>query len=208
MGMSATEFNERYGFYAQRSVPAAGRTVGRTMGTGQSFGMVVDLAGFEAGIDAMADVLEEAARPAAQSAAQVLYDAVRLNVFALGSKTGLLLDSIYQVYSKANSSPGQATYYVSWNVKKAPHGHLVEFGHLQRYKVYTGKDGKWYTAVRPEKKGTPKPGRYATQAQKDAYYVPLAVPRQVAAQSFIRKAMSAFPAAEAAAEQKLLELIT
>ena len=186
MGMSATEFNERYGFYARRSVPAAGRAGGRTAGGGQSFGMVVDLDGFEAGIDAMADVLEEAARPAAQSAAQVLYDAVRLNVFALGSKTGRLLDSIYQVYSKANSSPGQATYHVSWNAKKAPHGHLVEFGHLQKYKVFLGKDGKWYT----DKKQ------------------PLPTPRQVAAQSFIRKAMSAFPAAEAAAEQKLLELIT
>lgn len=206
MGMSSTEYNERYGFRANRSGRAiTSRSTGKRT---QSFDMSVDLDDFLLGMDEMADRLEEAARPAAQAAAQVLYDAVRLNVFSLGSKTGLLLKSIYQVYSKTESSPGRATYHVSWNASTAPHAHLVEFGHLQRYKVYTGKDGKWYTAVRPEKKGMRKPGRYATQAEKDAYYVPLAVPRQVGAQSFIRKAMSAFPAAEAAAEQKLLELIT
>src|SRR5205085_5719958 len=41
---------------------------------------------------------------------------------------GALKASIYQVFSKDNSGSGHATYHVSWNAKKAPHGHLVEFG--------------------------------------------------------------------------------
>jgi len=34
-----------------------------------------------------------------------------------------------------------------------------------------GKDGKWHTAIRPDKRGTKKPSRRASQAEKDAYYV-------------------------------------
>lgn len=36
---------------------------------------------------------------------------------------------------------------MTWNSKKAPHGHLVEFGHLQPFKVYKGADGQWYTST-------------------------------------------------------------
>lgn len=156
---------------------------------------------------AMGDQAEHAARPAAQAAAQTLYNAVERNVERIGQKSGRLRNAIYQVYSEDQSGPGRATYHISWNHRKAPHGHLIEFGHFQRYKVYVGSDGQWYTAVRPDMRGKRRPRRGASQAEKDAYYVPLASPRQVAAQSFIRSAASAFPAAQAAAEAKLLELI-
>jgi HK97 gp10 family phage protein len=161
----------------------------------------VDMASLYAMVDEMGDAAEAAARPAAQAAAQVLYDEVRRNVAAIPAKTGKLAQSIYQVYSQANSAAGRATYHVSWNVRKAPHGHLVEFGHIQRYATYVGSDGNFYTAVRPDARGKRRPGRGASQAVKDAYYVPLPAPKQVPARSFVRRAEVKFPlAAEAAAD--------
>lgn len=136
-------------------------------------------------LDALADEAEAAARPAAQAGAQVLYDAVMRNVASIGKVTGNLGRSIYQVYSKDESGPGSATYHVSWNHVKAPHGWLVENGHLQRYKVYLGKDGKWYT-------------------NKNA---PLPEPKHVGARPFVRPAQALFPQALDAAEAELRKRI-
>lgn len=69
--------------------------------------------------------VQEAARPAAQAGAQVLYGQVRINV-PVG--TGRLKSAIYQVFSQDFSGDGYATYHISWNKKKAPHGHLIEGG--------------------------------------------------------------------------------
>lgn len=172
-----------------------------------TFALDVDLGGFDAMIDEKVVAVETAARPAAQAAAQVLYDAVKVNVAGLGKVTGNLDKAIYQAFSADNSAPGKATYHVSWNAKKAPHGGLVEFGHIQRYKVYMGSDGKWYTAIRPEMVGKPKPSRRAAQGVKDAYYVPLPAPKQVAARSFVRKAASKFDQATAAAREVFFNLV-
>ena len=57
--------------------------------------------------------------------AKVIYDEVLQNVPV---KSGTLKASIYRVYSPERSSDQRKTYRVSWNKKKAPHGHLVEFG--------------------------------------------------------------------------------
>lgn len=167
----------------------------------------VDLSSLDAMMEELGDRAEAAARPAAQAASQVLYEAVVGNVERLGQVTGKLRSAIYQAFSQDNSGPGRATYHVSWNHRKAPHGSLVEFGYTQRYQVRVGKGGQWYTVVRPEMQGKPKPRRNATQAEKDAYYVPLPAPRQVAAKAFVRNAARAFPAAEAAAKKKLLDEI-
>jgi HK97 gp10 family phage protein len=59
--------------------------------------------------------------------AKVTYDEVRLNT-EKNKKTGLLQSAIYRVYSPEKSTDDQKTYRVSWNKKKAPHGHLIEFG--------------------------------------------------------------------------------
>jgi len=164
----------------------------------------VDLDHLENYLERLGDKAEAAARPAAQAAAQVLYDQVKRNVAAIPRKTGNLANSIYQVFSAQNSGPGVATYQVSWNKRKARHGYLVEFGHIQRYVTYVGRDGNFYTAVRPSMRGKPKPGRRASQAQKDAYYVLAPTPKQVAAQSFLRSAVSQSQAAADAAEQALI----
>lgn len=82
-----------------------------------------------AGLDAIALGAVKQVRPAAQAGAQTFYDEVKLNVGRLGRKTGNLDSSIYQVFSKDNSSDKTATYHISWNHIKAPHGHLIENGH-------------------------------------------------------------------------------
>jgi hypothetical protein len=148
----------------------------------------VDISAVDAVVDGIEVQLLENARPAAQAGIDVLYQAALRNVNALGRKTGNLASSIYQVFSRSNSQQGgagylRATYHVSWNHRKAPHGHLVEYGHIQKYKVYLGKDGKWYTNKK----------------------APLPTPVQVAARPFIRPAAAEFPRAEAAMRERLLQ---
>lgn len=132
--------------------------------------------------------IHRAVRPAAQAAAEVFYRAALKNVQALGATTGNLRSSIYQVFSKDHSTEvpdgyARATYHVSWNAREAPHGHLIEYGHIQKFKVYLGKDGRWYTNKK----------------------APLAAPKQVAARPFMRTALNAAEAADAAAQKAFHE---
>ena len=136
-----------------------------------TFRITVDLAGLRGQLQADAQACGEAARPAAQAGAQVLYDEVRRNVAGIKRHTGNLAASIYQAYSADNSmAGGRATYHVSWNARKAPHGHLVEFGHMVRYEVSYD----------------PQTRRFTTHKDR-----PLPAPRQVAARPFIRPAVAA-----------------
>ncbi len=163
----------------------------------------MDLSSLDDVVDELGEDIESAVRPAAQAGAQVLYDRVRLNVSGMGRKTGNLFNSIYQVYSEKDSVNGSAVYHVSWNAKKAPHGHLMEHGFLQRYRYYQGADGKIRPMVRPGMDGRPRPRKRASQAEKDAYYVTLPAPIQVPARAFVRRAIDQFPAATAAVEAEL-----
>lgn len=60
-----------------------------------------------------------------------------------------LAESIYLAYSDSRSIPeqGMASYGVTWNSRKAPHGHLLEFGYWQRYAVFKDKNGNWRTDI-------------------------------------------------------------
>ncbi len=140
--------------------------------------ITVDLKGADAVLDGVAADSEAAARPAAQAMAQVLYDQVKLNVSRIRKHTGNLDRSIYQAFSPDNSSAGRMTYHVSWNAKKAPHGHLVEYGHLQRYLVTIDERGRWIT-------------------HKDK---PLLHPIHIAGKPFIRPVVAYFEQARAAGE--------
>ena len=69
----------------------------------------------------------------AATAAAVVRDEVRANVAGdragmPGVVTGNLRDSIYMARDDESSNDERATYVVSWNKRKAPHGHLLEFG--------------------------------------------------------------------------------
>lgn len=163
--------------------------------------MGLDLAAFRAIVESDRKAVNEASRPAAQAGAQVLYDSVLQNVRGLGRKTGKLAAAIYQAYSPENSRNGKHQYNVSWNAGKAPHGHLVEFGYLQRYRMYQGNDGQIRPMVRPGMDGQKRPRRRASQAEKDAYYVPRpGGPLHVPGKAFVRRAVDQFPKALDAAE--------
>ncbi|QIL69566.1 HK97 gp10 family phage protein [Diaphorobacter sp. HDW4B] len=174
----------------------------------RTFTAEIDTSGLAAYLDQLGDEAEKAIRPAAQAGVQVLYERVQANVAQIGKKSGNLASSIYQVYSKTNSEEGRnAEYQVSWNRKKAPHGHLVEYGYLRRYRYYKGNDGQIRPMVRPGMEGKPKPGRRASAAQKAAYYVMLDTPVHVPGKFFVRNAATAFDAAYRAAENELLQRV-
>ena len=63
-------------------------------------------------------------------------------------RRGLLSHAMYLVYSEAKSGNGIFTYTVSWNATKAPHGHLIEFGHWRTHVVYKAAIGEWYSDLR------------------------------------------------------------
>ena len=143
-----------------------------------NLGIKAQLAGFE-------DDIARALRPEAQSGAEVLYQEVKKNVNLIGVKTGNLSRSIYQAYSKDNSTDGKLqTYHISWNARKAPHGHLVEYGHVQTHvTVISKKTGKWITLKNR----------------------PLASPKIVGARPFVRPAMAKFPLALEIAKTRFFE---
>ena len=148
-----------------------------------TFSISLDISALDRTIGGLTADCEEAARPAAQAMAQVLYDDVARRAAALGSKTGRLRSAIYQAFSARQSVDGRAVYHVSWNPKKAPHGHLVEFGHTMTHAAYFDeKRQRWFTDKRR----------------------PIA-PRQVAAQPFVRPAIARFPAAQQAGFDRYLQ---
>ena len=148
------------------------------------FSTSIDLSAFERDMEALAERAEKAARPAAQAGAQVIYERVKANVAALGRKTGNLDSAIYQAFSANNSGEGKATYHVSWNATKAPHGHLVEWGYIKRWQSIM-INGKWVTLKNR----------------------PLATPVQVPGKAFMRRAKDALPMAEESMRAKFLEVL-
>lgn len=153
------------------------------------FKVSFNLAAVEKQTDYLRQLVTKSVVVATQAGAQVLYDEVRRRAAGFAD-TGTLARSIYQYRNKDEQRPGHAQYKISWRKggkKKdasasenkamsalpiAAHGALVEYGYIQRYASYVGSDGNWYTAIRPEMRNKPRPKGRASQAAKDAYYVP------------------------------------
>ena len=150
-----------------------------------AFSIKLSFGGFEDFIAAEEQKVIDAARPAAQAGAQVLYDAVKNNVAALGKKTGNLDRAIYQAFSEDKSGPGKAVYHISWNAKKAPHGHLVENGYIKKYQVVLTSKGKWVTLKNK----------------------PLANPVHIPGKHFVGRAQDQFPKAYEAMRAEFLRRI-
>ena len=79
-------------------------------------------------------------------------------------QSGRLAESIYQKFSPENSGHGRARYHISWRLtgepdapNRAPHAHLLEFGHWRYFKVVRIKGGEYRTAVRPGMEGVKAP---------------------------------------------------
>lgn len=60
---------------------------------------------------------------------------------------GSLRDAMYLAFNQRMSNSKEFTYTVTWNGKKAPHGHLVEMGYRQIYQVIFSKEKGWHTLV-------------------------------------------------------------
>lgn len=180
--------------------------------------LTFDLSEVYAKLEGMEAKIDAAIRPAAQAGAQVFYEEA---VLRAPSRSGKLKSAIYQKFLPEESSDRKATYKVSWRTgyKKgtdgtalptAPHGHLLEFGWVQRYEVYYNSRGEFKTKIRPEAKGKKRPSRFAPQSVKDAYYVlRKGGPVQWLPKSFIRASYEAKRGeAIAAIEAKLVEEIS
>lgn len=179
-------------------------------------------------VDNFKEVAKTAVRPAAHAASKVFYDEVRARALSVAGSSRLQA-SVYEKFivdSSAGLNGTSAKYHISWrkghsqNNKKGQagagglpsvtFGHWLEFGYIQRYAVHKDEEtGEWFTLIRPEKRGTPKPKRGASQAQKDAYYVPRpGGPVQWLPKSFLRSSYEAVNlAAKQAAIARLHELI-
>lgn len=132
----------------------------------------VDFKDAVAGLDKLSEIRVKLARSMAVAGGKVLRDEAKarapVGTDEGGSKSpGLLQRAIYVAYRDAVSTEAKQVYAISWNAKKAPHGHLIEFGHWQTHVRYKGKDGNWYTGAK------------------------LAVPKWVPAHPFLRPAMDA-----------------
>lgn len=176
--------------------------------------------------DNLEDAMKSAIRKAAGAGAEVFYNEVRHRALAIGGSKRLQ-ESIYQKFvvdSKGGVLGESATYHISWRKghsqnNKEGHagegalpsttiGFWIEFGRWQRYMVRTDKNGEWYTVKRQGVTGKP-PGRKASQAQKDAYWMPRnGGPVFHPAKSFLRSGYDAAKEkAVQAAQARMKELI-
>lgn len=55
-------------------------------------------------------------------------------------RKGLFASAIYLAYKQDLSGPAKVVYSITWNSKKAPHGHLIEYGH---WRYNTQVNGRW-----------------------------------------------------------------
>lgn len=128
----------------------------------------VDLSSVLAGLDRLSGVSESLARSMAVAAGKVVRDEAKARAPV---DTGKLRDALYLAYSDRRSRESKVVYSVTWNSEKnsnkAPHGHLLEFGHWQTHALYKGRDGEWYVGA------------------------PLAQPKWVPARPFLRPAYEA-----------------
>ena len=95
-----------------------------------------DFSGALAGLERLKGAARESlARSMAVAGGKVLRDEAKL---LAPKETGLLESAIYLAYKEKKSSSRQQVYSVTWNAKKAPHGHLIEFGHWRYNKIING----------------------------------------------------------------------
>ena len=115
-----------------------------------------DTSGWSAGLDRLLGPARVSlARSMAVAGGEVLRDEAKLR--APRSSRGAvseagpripLAETIYLAFRDRYSGDKEVQYAVTWNKAKAPHGHLVEFGHWQIYPVIRKPDGSYVTDKR------------------------------------------------------------
>lgn len=110
------------------------------------------------GLDGLLTIREPVSRAMGVAMGQSVRDEaiVRAPVLQAGNegydnqRANQLKEAIYLAYDGRRSilNAGHLVYGVSWNAKKAPHGHLQEFGHFMPYEAHVNlKSHKWYTPL-------------------------------------------------------------
>ena len=133
----------------------------------------VDMSEVIKGFDKLLAVREPVARAMGVAMGQDVRDEakVRAPVLKPGNEgtddqqPGTLRDAIYLAFDKRGRVLNGASYkyVVSWNSKRAPHGHLVEFGHWLTYEYARTADGRFYTPIPTSP--NPSPGGFFVAAQ-------------------------------------------
>lgn len=105
-----------------------------------------------AGFDKLTAAKEPIARAMGVAMGQAVRDEAKVRVpvgthFGGALTPGLLRDAIYLAYDARRNVLNESVYryVVSWNSSKAPHGHLIEFGHWMPYIYATDKSGHYWT---------------------------------------------------------------
>jgi hypothetical protein len=115
-------------------------------------GIKADFSGWQRAVEKLQGPLKVSlARSIAVGMGEVLRDEAKQ---LAPIKEGVLKDSIYLAFKEGRSNGQEVVYSVTWNHLKAPHGHLIEFGHLRVNEVIRLDDGTWrFTTTRlPEPK--------------------------------------------------------
>lgn len=86
------------------------------------------------------DIREKALRSAAHAGAIVFYNEMRQRVPV---DEGTLFGSIYRYHDEKKSTDTRQVYAVGPNKGKAPHWHLIEYGHWRVNKLVKNEAGKW-----------------------------------------------------------------
>lgn len=117
----------------------------------------VDMSGVLKGLDKLIAAKEPIARAMGVAMGQEVRDEAKVRAPVLkpedrgydNQQPNVLRDAIYLAFDKRNRVLNSDTYKytVSWNSKKAPHGHWKEFGFVQTYQVEQNNQGLWYTPI-------------------------------------------------------------
>lgn len=102
----------------------------------------LDVSGWDDALSMLKGPLRESlARSMAVAGGEVFRDEAKRQVPV---DEGVLQSSIYLAYREKFSTKTRVQYSVSWNHRRAPHGHLIEFGHWRVNElVPIGAGGMW-----------------------------------------------------------------
>jgi hypothetical protein len=82
-----------------------------------------------------------------------------------------LKEAIYNAFDGRRSILGaHVVYGVSWNRRKAPHGHLLEFGHRMPFEPALSH-GKWFTPIRGVQRVDGRKRGVGTPHSKAGYFI-------------------------------------
>lgn len=99
-------------------------------------GMKLDASEWTAALEKLGGPLRVSlARSMAVAGGKVLRDEAKQQAPV---ESGKLREAIYLAFKDGMSTDAQVVYSVTWSPKKAPHGHLIEFGHWRYNKIING----------------------------------------------------------------------